>query len=235
MAPLWRRGRGHAAGPRRDREHPPDVRAGRRSRRRRRGGAGAGTPGAGAAAGPRGEADPLTRTSATGAAQRAKQVSGEIRNVLFLVADEWRGDALGLAGHGCVRTPHLEALAADGVCFLRHFSQASPCGPARASLLTGTSLAKHGQATNNTPLAVGSPISRSRRATVGTCPRTSATPILPSIPRTGQPTASRGTSGSALDSSRSCRFCSQSGSTPGGGIWSRAAIRCRRGRALGSR
>ena len=65
------------------------------------------------------------------------------RNVLFIVADQWRGDTLGCAGHPCVRTPHLDALASEGTLFRRHFSQAAPCGPGRASLYTGLYLFKH--------------------------------------------------------------------------------------------
>jgi arylsulfatase A-like enzyme len=60
-----------------------------------------------------------------------------VRNILFIIADQWRGDTLGALGHPCVRTPNLDALAADGVMFRNHYTQASPCGPARASILTG--------------------------------------------------------------------------------------------------
>jgi arylsulfatase A-like enzyme len=70
-------------------------------------------------------------------------MSPPVRNVLFIIADQWRGDTLGALGHPAVRTPHLDALAADGVTFTRCFTQASPCGPARASILTGQYLFNH--------------------------------------------------------------------------------------------
>lgn len=35
-------------------------------------------------------------------------------NVLLLVADQWRGDCLGIAGHPEVKTPYLDALAIQG-------------------------------------------------------------------------------------------------------------------------
>jgi arylsulfatase A-like enzyme len=73
-------------------------------------------------------------------------------NVLLITADQWRGDCLGLLGHPCLRTPHLDALAARGVLFRRHFSQATPCGPARASLHTGMYALNHRSVTNGTPL-----------------------------------------------------------------------------------
>ncbi|HET6518600.1 MAG TPA: alkaline phosphatase family protein [Geminicoccaceae bacterium] len=73
-------------------------------------------------------------------------------NVLLITADQWRGDCLSALGHPCPRTPSLDALAADGVLFRNHFSQATPCGPARASLLTGMYAMNHRSVTNGTPL-----------------------------------------------------------------------------------
>jgi arylsulfatase A-like enzyme len=73
-------------------------------------------------------------------------------NVLFITADQWRGDCLSAHDHPCLETPHLDALAADGVLFERHYSQASPCTPGRASLYTGMYLHKHRCVVNGTPL-----------------------------------------------------------------------------------
>jgi len=73
-------------------------------------------------------------------------------NVLLITADQWRGDCVSAADHGCVRTPVLDELAADATCFLRHYSQATPCGPARASLFTGMYAMNHRSVTNGTPL-----------------------------------------------------------------------------------
>jgi len=73
-------------------------------------------------------------------------------NVLLVTFDQWRGDCLSAAGHPVLRTPHLDALAAEGVLFRRHFAQAVPCGPSRASLWTGMYLQNHRSGTNGTPL-----------------------------------------------------------------------------------
>ncbi len=73
-------------------------------------------------------------------------------NVLFVTADQWRGGCLGVAGHPVVRPPHLDRLAAGGVSFRRHFAQAAPCGPSRASLYTGMYLMNHRSVLNGTPL-----------------------------------------------------------------------------------
>jgi arylsulfatase A-like enzyme len=73
-------------------------------------------------------------------------------NVLFITADQWRGDCLSAAGHPVARTPHLDRLAATGTSFRRHFAQAAPCGPSRASLYTGMYLMNHRSVLNGTPL-----------------------------------------------------------------------------------
>ena len=73
-------------------------------------------------------------------------------NVLFITADQWRGECLSALGHPIVKTPHLDALAAEGTLFRRHYSQATSCGPARASLYTGLYLHNHRSVMNGTPL-----------------------------------------------------------------------------------
>lgn len=73
-------------------------------------------------------------------------------NVLLITADQWRGDCLSAVGHPLARTPNLDRLAADGVLFRCHHGQATPCGPARASLHTGLYALNHRSITNGTPL-----------------------------------------------------------------------------------
>ncbi len=74
-------------------------------------------------------------------------------NVLFVVIDQWRGEALSYLGHAVAQTPNLDALAADGWFGKNHFTVAAPCGPARASLLTGLYAQNHRSVRNGTPLA----------------------------------------------------------------------------------
>ncbi len=83
---------------------------------------------------------------------RSGESGGAPRSVLFITADQWYGRCLSALNHPCVRTPHLDALAADGVLFRNHFAQCSPCGPSRASLLTGLYLMNHRSSRNGTPL-----------------------------------------------------------------------------------
>jgi arylsulfatase A-like enzyme len=73
-------------------------------------------------------------------------------NLLFITADQFRGDCLSAAGHPVVRTPNLDRLAASGVSFRRHFANAVPCEPSRASLYTGMYLFNHRATINGAPL-----------------------------------------------------------------------------------
>ena len=43
-------------------------------------------------------------------------------NVLLIVCDQFRGDALSFANHPDVKTPYLDSLAADGVFFSHAYS-----------------------------------------------------------------------------------------------------------------
>lgn len=58
------------------------------------------------------------------------------KNVLFIAVDDMK-PALGCYGDPMARTPHIDALAADGVVFRRAYCQQAVSGPTRASLLTG--------------------------------------------------------------------------------------------------
>ncbi len=75
------------------------------------------------------------------------------QNILLLTADQWRGDSLGRFASFDLRTPNLDRLSERGITFRRHFAQASPCGPSRASLLTGTYLHRHRQTANEVALS----------------------------------------------------------------------------------
>lgn len=65
-------------------------------------------------------------------------------NVLLLVADDLRGDALRVTGNRSIRTPHLDRLARGGWQFARASIQGgiipAVCAPSRASLLSGRSM-----------------------------------------------------------------------------------------------
>lgn len=58
-------------------------------------------------------------------------------NILFLMADQQRGDCLGAAGNPAAITPNLDRLAREGVLFRNAYSCVPSCTPARTALLTG--------------------------------------------------------------------------------------------------
>lgn len=76
-------------------------------------------------------------------------------NVLLVTLDQFRGDCLSVLGHPVVRTPNLDALSRESTTFARHYSQAAPCSPGRASLYTGTYQMNHRVCFNGSPLDDG--------------------------------------------------------------------------------
>jgi len=72
-------------------------------------------------------------------------------NVVFLLADDLRWDALGCAGNRVVRTPNIDRLAGRGVLFRNAFVTTSICAASRASLLCGQYARRHGINDFDTP------------------------------------------------------------------------------------
>lgn len=58
-------------------------------------------------------------------------------NVLLICVDDLRPE-LHCFGVDYIHSPNIDALAADGVCFTRHYVQAPTCGASRYAMLTGT-------------------------------------------------------------------------------------------------
>ena len=65
------------------------------------------------------------------------------RNVVFILTDDHRYDAMGFMGHPFLETPHLDSLASNGVHLKNAFVTTSLCSPSRASILTGLYTHKH--------------------------------------------------------------------------------------------
>ncbi len=66
-------------------------------------------------------------------------------NLLLILVDQWRADALGCAGHPVVETPHLDELFLDGFRFAQAYAAVPSCVAARCSLLTGLTPRSHGR------------------------------------------------------------------------------------------
>ena len=71
------------------------------------------------------------------------------RNVVFVLTDDHRYDAMGFMGHPFLETPHLDSLAENGVHVKNAFVTTSLCSPSRASILTGLYTHKHRVIDNN--------------------------------------------------------------------------------------
>ena len=71
------------------------------------------------------------------------------RNVVFILSDDHRYDALSFLGHQFAETPHLDSLATNGVHFKNAFVTTSLCSPSRASILTGLYTFRHRVIDNN--------------------------------------------------------------------------------------
>ncbi len=78
----------------------------------------------------------------------ASAVAAERPNILFILCDDLRWDALGCTGNPHVKTPQIDRLAGEGVNFRNTFCTTSLCSPSRASILSGLYAHAHG-VTNN--------------------------------------------------------------------------------------
>ena len=77
-----------------------------------------------------------------------------LRNVLFIMCDQLRWDALGCSGHPFLETPNIDRLAERGVRFERAFVNGAVCGSSRMSYYTGRYVVSHGSRWNQVPLEV---------------------------------------------------------------------------------
>jgi len=76
-------------------------------------------------------------------------------NILLIHADQHRFDCLGAYGNPDVRTPNIDAVAADGVRYTESFCPLPICTPSRYSLLTGLYVRQHLGGTNRCTLPAG--------------------------------------------------------------------------------
>jgi arylsulfatase A-like enzyme len=75
---------------------------------------------------------------------RVNNSSSKPPNIIFLLTDDHRADALYCAGNRIIKTPNLDSLAAGGVRFTNSFVTTSICAASRASILSGQYVRRHG-------------------------------------------------------------------------------------------
>jgi arylsulfatase A-like enzyme len=73
-------------------------------------------------------------------------------NIVFLLTDQWRLQALGYRGNTQVQTPHIDQLSTESINFQHAISGYSVCCPWRASFLTGQYPLTHGVFVNDVPV-----------------------------------------------------------------------------------
>ena len=77
------------------------------------------------------------------------------RNVVFILADDHRYDAMSFMGHPIVETPSIDRIAARGVHLKNAFVTTALCSPSRATILTGLYAHQHKVVDNNTAVPAG--------------------------------------------------------------------------------
>ena len=77
------------------------------------------------------------------------------RNVILIVSDDHRYDAMGFMNHPFLKTPEMDRMAREGVHFKNAFVTTSLCSPSRASILTGLYVHNHRVVDNNNPVKPG--------------------------------------------------------------------------------
>ena len=78
--------------------------------------------------------------------QRKNQVADTVQhkpNIIFILTDDQRWDAMGAMGNSIIQTPHIDRLARAGILFQNAYVTTSICCVSRASILTGQYQSRH--------------------------------------------------------------------------------------------
>lgn len=65
------------------------------------------------------------------------QAKSAAPNIIFIISDQMRGDAIGASGNSNAKTPNIDELASNGVMFRNNFSNNPVCLPSRISMFSG--------------------------------------------------------------------------------------------------
>lgn len=76
-------------------------------------------------------------------------------NLLLIISDDQAWSDYGFMGHPVVKTPRLDRLAAESLCFTRGYVPASLCCPSLASIVTGLQPHRHRVVCNDPPRPPG--------------------------------------------------------------------------------
>ncbi len=79
------------------------------------------------------------------------------RNIVLILIDDQRYDAMSALGHPFLETPALDRMMAEGAYLKYAFVTTSLCSPSRASILSSQYAHRHGVLDNRTPLPADTP------------------------------------------------------------------------------
>ncbi|WP_025761374.1 sulfatase family protein [Dyadobacter tibetensis] len=65
-------------------------------------------------------------------------------NIIYLLTDDQRADAMGVMGNSIIKTPHLDRLANEGILYRNAYVTTSICCVSRATMLSGQYMSRHG-------------------------------------------------------------------------------------------
>jgi len=93
----------------------------------------------------------ITVTGLSGCSKGSQSFEGKGNksNLLFVMTDQQRSDALSIAGNTVLETPNLDRLAKQGAYFKNAYTPCAVCAPARSSVLTGHTVEKTGMKRND--------------------------------------------------------------------------------------
>jgi len=80
-------------------------------------------------------------------------------NVLLITTDQQRVDVMSAVGNPWVKTPHMDAIAANGVYFANSYCPYPLCSPSRSTLHTGRTAHEIGVDHNSMPIDPAIPLS----------------------------------------------------------------------------
>lgn len=90
----------------------------------------------------------LQTVSPTSFLRQERFIPQDAPNILFIMTDDQRQDALSAYGNTILKTPNIDRIATEGMRFTEAFVTNSLCAPSRASFLTGLYSHAHGIITN---------------------------------------------------------------------------------------
>ncbi len=98
----------------------------------------------------------ITRMAGLPLAAQLARSQSKPRNVIFILTDDHRYDALGfMKAQPFLETPALDRIAREGAHFTNAFVTTALCSPSRATILTGVYAHRHRIVDNNTPIPAG--------------------------------------------------------------------------------